>query len=32
VGISPDGGQKYASYYAELLGDEGLASGPGVAA
>ncbi len=27
VGISPDGGQKYTSYFAELLGDEGL---PGV--
>lgn len=24
VGISPDGGQKYTSYFAELLGDEGL--------
>jgi cysteine synthase A/cysteine synthase B len=26
VGISPDGGQKYASYYADLLGEEGLGS------
>ncbi len=25
VGISPDGGQKYASFYAESLGDEGEA-------
>lgn len=24
VGISPDGGQKYASFFAELLGNEGL--------
>ncbi|MFP3913452.1 MAG: PLP-dependent cysteine synthase family protein [Actinomycetota bacterium] len=24
VGVSPDGGQKYTSYFAELLGDEGL--------
>ena len=27
VAVSPDGGQKYASYFAEILGDEGL---PGV--
>ena len=26
VGISPDGGHKYTSYFAELLGDEGLPS------
>lgn len=26
VGISPDGGQKYASYFARLLGDEGPAA------
>ncbi len=25
VGVSPDGGQKYTSYFEELLGDEGLA-------
>ena len=24
VGISPDGGQKYTSYFADLLGDEGI--------
>ncbi len=24
VGVSPDGGQKYTSYFAEVLGDEGL--------
>ncbi|HZD06209.1 MAG TPA: cysteine synthase family protein [Longimicrobiales bacterium] len=24
VGVSPDGGQKYTSYFADLLGDEGL--------
>lgn len=24
VGVSPDGGHKYTSYFAELLGDEGL--------
>ena len=24
VGVSPDGGTKYTSYFAELLGDEGL--------
>jgi cysteine synthase len=24
VGISPDGGHKYASYFADILGDEGL--------
>ncbi len=24
VGVSPDGGNKYASYFAEILGDEGL--------
>lgn len=27
VAVSPDGGQKYTSYFAEILGDEGL---PGV--
>lgn len=27
VGVSPDGGQKYVSYFSELLGDEGL---PGI--
>jgi cysteine synthase len=26
VGISPDGGQKYASFYAELVAEEGAAS------
>jgi cysteine synthase len=29
VGISPDGGMKYTSYYAELLGDEDDADSPG---
>lgn len=24
VGVSPDGGQKYTSYFADMLGDEGL--------
>lgn len=24
VGVSPDGGQKYTSYFADLLGDEGI--------
>lgn len=24
VGVSPDGGQKYTSYFADLLGDEGV--------
>lgn len=24
VGVSPDGGQKYTSYFSEILGDEGL--------
>ena len=23
VGVSPDGGQKYTSFFADLLGDEG---------
>lgn len=27
VGVSPDGGMKYASYYAELLGDSGNGEG-----
>ena len=26
VGISPDGGQKYASFYAEILGEEGMSA------
>jgi cysteine synthase A len=24
VGVSPDGGQKYTTYFQDLLGDEGL--------
>ena len=24
VGVSPDSGSKYTSYFADLLGDEGL--------